>query len=166
MRHNRMLVLVAAALGCLILTLLAIGPAQATSARSSHAVRSIVMRMPAAPAATPGALMPAATNASPQTSPAASYVYTPAGGSVTCQPGNLCTAVYDPTKGEYKVFFLSICARYALSYWNGTGVFTDNQTGGVRSYFYNSSGGIITSFVPVIVNRTYDWTPVWSIRNC
>ncbi|MFI5841650.1 hypothetical protein ACIA8K_18270 [Catenuloplanes sp. NPDC051500] len=83
-----------------------------------------------------------------------------------CPSGNLCLDAWDPTTGNWKVFDLYNCNRYYFSNWEGTGYHLDNQTGGVTSYVYNQSGGVIASFTPGGGITGINWTPAWSIRNC
>ncbi|MER7706611.1 hypothetical protein ABTX81_27410 [Kitasatospora sp. NPDC097605] len=110
---------------------------------------------------------PAQAAVSPTVSPAARFGHVPPDSDYQCAPGNLCALVWDPTTADYKIFYLYDCARYSLSGWNGQGFYADNQTGGVRSYFYGANGGVLKSFTPDGgANHTQDWTPVWSIRNC
>ncbi|GHH50657.1 hypothetical protein GCM10018775_48140 [Streptomyces umbrinus] len=74
--------------------------------------------------------------------------------------------VWDPTTGNWEVFFLYSCNRYYTAYWDGAGSYYDAQTGGVTSYIYGQSGNVLHSFRPDSVQHAYNWTPVWSIRNC
>ncbi|MFI9462128.1 hypothetical protein [Streptomyces xiamenensis] len=105
---------------------------------------------------------------SPTISPSAPFIHVSAGAQYTCESGNLCTAVWDPVVTKWKVFKLYNCNRYSLSNWldGGDGTYRNTQTGNPTSYFYNQSGGVITSFKPFSGQRYQNWAPVWSIRNC
>ncbi|MDF4252153.1 hypothetical protein [Streptomyces sp. WMMB303] len=106
------------------------------------------------------------TATSPKISPSAGYKYVVSAGSYTCDYGNLCTPVWDPTVGKWKVFFLYYCNTYSLSYWNGEGNYYNNQTTGTKAHFYNSSGGTYQTSTAPDPNRPIDWDPVWKIKNC
>ncbi|MET8701190.1 hypothetical protein ACFVUH_32330 [Kitasatospora sp. NPDC058032] len=113
----------------------------------------------------PAQAAPAAV--SPTVSPTAPSGHVPANSDYQCAPGNLCTLVWDPTTGDYKIFYLYTCARYSLSGWSGHGFYADNQTSGTRSSFYDANGRALKSFTADGgANHTQDWTPVRSIRNC
>jgi len=122
--------------------------------------------LPAIPAKVSGASTALLPANSPAVSPSAGSTHQAGGTSYTCPSGNLCAVVYDPTTSSWEIFFLYNCARYSLSYWNGTGNFSDYQTGGVTSYFYGQSGNTVRSFRPILDDISQDWGPVWSIRNC
>lgn len=119
-----------------------------------------------APAAPDAAAPRSAAQTSPGVSPSADYIRVAPGGGFTCPRGNLCTAAWDPTTAEWKIFFLYRCDRYHLSHWQGTGHYWNKQTGDPTSYFYDRNGAVITSFRPFDGRREADWDPVWSIRNC
>ncbi|MFE2296168.1 hypothetical protein [Streptomyces sp. NPDC059452] len=121
--------------------------------------------VPAASAA-PAADGPSAAAQSPRVSPAADYFHT-SGPGYTCPTGNFCARVWDPTVQKYKVFKLYKCATYALSYWGGTGGYANRQTGSrATATFYGESGNVLRN-VPVGASSTsYNWSPVWKIRNC
>ncbi|MFC0006453.1 hypothetical protein [Micromonospora siamensis] len=136
-----------------------------THAATSHVVAAAVAA-PRQQAASGGAQVGAVLAAySPTISPATNVRYTSNPQTVSCAYGNFCASVWDPTRGTWKVFDLYYCNRYALSYWQGTGYYYNNQYGGVRVYFYNQSGGTLKSFTTV-GRGTYNWDPVWYIRNC
>ncbi|AYC35912.1 hypothetical protein DWG14_00120 [Streptomyces griseorubiginosus] len=163
MRNMRSIIGFFGVLAVALAALFVAGPAQAApqqgAAKDGH-----VLVLPAAPA---GVTPRSAAANSPTTSPAAGrVVHVASGSTVNCTSGSLCTAVWDPTTGDWKVFFLYNCARYSLSYWNGGGYYVDSQTGGVTSYFYGQSGNVLKRFTPDNTVYSYDWTPVWSIRNC
>ncbi|MEV7324171.1 hypothetical protein [Streptomyces sp. NPDC093970] len=150
-------------LGALVLALAALfvaGPAQAVPQRTG----GHVLVLPPAPVGAASQSVAAAV--SPTSSPAVRTAHGSPGQTYTCASGNLCAVVWDPTTNDYKQFFFYNCARYSLSYWNGTGNFYDAQTGGVTSYFYGQSGNVLRSFTPDFTNHDQDWGPVWSIRNC
>ncbi|QNS04559.1 hypothetical protein [Streptomyces xanthii] len=104
--------------------------------------------------------------ASPSVSPAAPYFYSD-GPGYTCPTGNLCVRAWDPNKGQYKVFKLYECHTYSLSYFKGNGGYANFQTGDrATATFYGQSGNVLKN-VPVDAQSTsYDWGPVWKIRNC
>ncbi|MGX5209671.1 hypothetical protein ACWKT3_13350 [Streptomyces violaceus] len=121
--------------------------------------------VPAASAAPAPAGQSAAASA-PTVSPAASYFHT-SGPGYTCPTGNLCARVWDPTVNKFKVFKLYDCHTYSLSNWGGTGGYANRQTGSrATATFYGQSGNVLKN-VPVGDSSTsYNWGPVWKIRNC
>ncbi|MFE2108992.1 hypothetical protein ACFXAF_24445 [Kitasatospora sp. NPDC059463] len=143
------------------------GSAPAGAATTAAAPAGRVLVAPPAPPLQARTEAAAIAAGSPTVSPAAPFGHIPANSDYNCDPGYLCALVWDPTAGDYKIFYLYDCARYSLNGWNGQGFYADNQTGGVRSYFYDANGGVLKSFTPDGgANHTQDWTPVWSIRNC
>ena len=74
--------------------------------------------------------------------------------------------VRDPTTASWKIFFFYICEKYSLSYWADSGNYADRQSSSAHTYFYGSSGNVLTSFYAPQTNVTCNWTPVYSIRNC
>ncbi|MEU9787294.1 hypothetical protein AB0H92_41165 [Streptomyces phaeochromogenes] len=155
-------------IGALALMLAAVftaGPAQAAVA-SGDSAAGLVLTAPPAPQDAQSASTRAVAANSPSVSPSASSVHVAPGGTVSCPSGNLCTVVWDPTTNNWEVFFLYSCNRYYTSYWDGAGSYYDAQTGGVTSYIYGQSGNVLHSFRPDSVLHAYNWTPVWSIRNC
>ncbi|MFD4860952.1 hypothetical protein [Streptomyces atratus] len=165
MRHKRSLI---GAISALILVLTAgvtAGSAQAAAPLDQGGAGQ-VLRVPAAPAGAAVASGQGLAATTPAVSPSATYRHMQPGSSFRCSSGALCTGVWDPTTSDWKVFFLTICARYSLSYWGGTGFYANNQTGSPTSTFYDSSGNAIKSFKPFSGLRYQDWNPVWSIRNC
>lgn len=86
--------------------------------------------------------------------------------AITCASGNLCVATYDATRGDYVVYYLYYCATYALTDFVGTGSYRNSQTGGATATFYGQSGNALTSVGPGGSSNSYNWSPVWSIRNC
>ncbi|GAA1385315.1 hypothetical protein GCM10009639_07840 [Kitasatospora putterlickiae] len=166
-RPKRSALGVAGALTAVLTAFAGTGPAQAAPAPATPPSTGQVLIAPPAPPLQAQAQAAAIAAVSPTISPAAPFDHVPADSDYRCDPGNLCTLVWDPTAGDYKIFFLSGCARYSLSGWFGQGFYADNQTGGVRSYFYGANGAVLKSFTPDGgANHTQDWTPVWSIRNC
>ncbi|WP_019891779.1 hypothetical protein [Streptomyces purpureus] len=152
---------------CVLVSAFATGPAQAAS-DTPRKSGSYMMIMPPAPE---GANSPSSLSArgvaaaSPTVSPWADYVHTTSGNPVECKEGNLCAGVWDPAVGKYKVFFLFRCNLYSLSYWNGWGQAVNNQIG-AAAFFYGQNGQVRDVVLPENRPFTYDWTPVWSIRNC
>ncbi|MEU6389121.1 hypothetical protein [Streptomyces sp. NPDC046939] len=106
----------------------------------------------------------------PSISPAARNVRYVSGGTYSCDYGYLCARVWDPTRGQYKVFDLYYCDTYSLSYWGSGGDgggFYNNQTTGTVATFYNSTGGVYHSSTAYGVAPTwFNWDPVWKIKNC
>lgn len=147
----------------MMLTALATGPAQAAVPSDEPGDR--ILTAPMAPrSAQPGAGRAAAV--SPSISPSVRTAYVSPTGQYSCSSGNLCTLAWDPTKSNWKIFYLYQCNRYSLSNWLAGGYYFDNQVGGVTSYFYDQSGNILKSFTPDNNQHEQNWTPVWSIRNC
>lgn len=107
---------------------------------------------------------------SPSISPAAKSIRYVTGSSYSCSYGTLCARVWDPTRGEYKVFDLYSCNTYSLSYWGSGGDgggFYNNQTTGTVAKFYNSTGGVYYSSTAYdIAPSWFNWDPVWKIKNC
>ncbi|MDH6217673.1 hypothetical protein [Streptomyces pseudovenezuelae] len=155
-------------LGALALALAAVftaGPAQAAAPdRDLNQVRQgdQVLTMPAAPPS----LRSAAAEPPTAWPKPDRIVHVPAAGSLNCTSGNLCVSVWDATKGDYVVFFLYYCDTYALSNFVGTGSYHNAQTGGAVAQFYGKTGNLITSVGPGGSGNNYNWSPVWSIRNC
>ncbi|WP_416981299.1 hypothetical protein [Streptomyces sp. T028] len=155
-------------LGALILALAAVfaaGPAQASapSAGAASGHRQI------APPAPQGAQAADASIAavSPGISPAVRTEHVASGGSFSCGDGNFCTAVWDPTTGDWKIFFLYECLRYSVSNWLGEGAYYNQQTGNPTATFYGQSGNVLhTSQPDGGIGWDYNWDAVWSIRNC
>ncbi|MEU2287123.1 hypothetical protein ABZ614_35320 [Streptomyces sp. NPDC013178] len=146
-----------------LLSAFAAGPVQAAT-DSPRAEDSHTMIMPPAPEGAPSPTSRVAA-ASPTISPSANYVHATSGNPVDCDEGYLCPAVWDPSAGAYKVFFLYYCNRYSLSNWNGRGQVVNNQIG-AAAFFYGQNGEVLDAVLPDRVAYDYDWTPVWHIRNC
>lgn len=104
--------------------------------------------------------------ASPSISPSANFQFAAPGGTYSCASGNLCTGVWDPNAGEWKIFKLFTCATYALSNWNGSGFYLDNQTGSPLSTFQDQFHNVLFSFFPGGGQQNFNWDPVWFIKNC
>lgn len=99
--------------------------------------------------------------------PGADVQFAPAGGTYSCASGTFCAGVWDPNAGQWKVFKLFFCTTYALSNWNGSGFYFDNQTAGTQTFFYDQFHIQINKnaiFPGPQVN--YNWDPVWFIKNC
>ena len=96
--------------------------------------------------AAPNALSTPAGNAnvaavSPGISPAAErirYVSDPF--NYSCPSGRACFAVWDPNRGQYKVFNLYYCGTYYLSNWFDAGTLRNSQTGRVPVILYGQYG--------------------------
>ncbi|MEU2556813.1 hypothetical protein ABZ589_34950 [Streptomyces sp. NPDC013313] len=162
MRIKRLLLSVIAAPALIAVSVLATGTAQATPpAKDTAAVQW--HRLPAAPAASQVSALRATA---PSTAPAAGYVEYSPGSVAPCSRGVLCTAVWNPVSLKWRQFNLSACNLYNVFYWQNGGYYFDNQTGGVRSYFYGQSGNVLLSFTPDATQRDYNWDRVYSVRNC
>jgi len=128
---------------------------------------SRVFTAPAAPRITDAPPDKAGASAvSPTISPSASYTFIPPNSDYTCGSGNLCTLVWDPTRSQWKLFYLYYCNFFTLYNWLGDGFYANNQTGGVYALFYNSSRQVIRSAPADSIQRTIDWDPVYYVRNC
>ncbi|MFI8069494.1 hypothetical protein ACIF85_12020 [Streptomyces sp. NPDC086033] len=159
-----------AGLGALGLALTAVftaGPAGAAPAGAVPENRDFgqILTMPAAP---PASALPAGAAAEPPTAwPKPNKIlHVAARESITCESGNLCTATYDPTRGDYVVYYFYYCDTYTLSNWIGTGSYRNSQTGGVTAHFYGQGGGTVTSVGPGGSSNSYNWSPIWSLKNC
>lgn len=103
---------------------------------------------------------------SPTISPAAHSQLVPSGTTITCDGGNFCAGVWDPTVDQWRVFFLYHCNRYHLSNWHGTGEVKNSQTDNAQATTYGQNGNVIQTFPVSADEPDVDWEPVWSIRNC
>lgn len=94
----------------------------------------------------------------------------PVNGTYSCDVGNFCAIVKDPTTGGWTVFKMFNCTTYHMHNWNGAGFYYNNQTGAnTTTLFYNQRFEVIRTIVrgtgaPKQV--PVDWTPVWHIKNC
>ncbi|MEU9915927.1 hypothetical protein [Streptomyces sp. NPDC051001] len=102
----------------------------------------------------------------PTISPAAPSQLVPSGSHITCDTGNFCAGVWDPTVDQWRVFFLYDCDRYYLSNWHGTGEVMNSQTDDAQATTYGQNGDVIQTFPVSTDAPDVDWEPVWSIRNC
>ncbi|HTJ67656.1 MAG TPA: hypothetical protein VL551_09025 [Actinospica sp.] len=146
----------------------AAAPANAAAVRG-HApggTGAVVLVNPPAPSGVrPAVIRPNAV--APTSSPAVNVTHGAPGSTYTCNAGDLCASVWDPTTSSYADFRFYVCQRYYLSYWTGAGgSYFDNQTSDAHTYFYGATGNVLTSFYPQYTNINYDWDPVYSIRNC
>jgi hypothetical protein len=123
-----------------------------------------LMTMPAAPDSAHRTPLLAA--ASPSASPAVRTAYAGAGGGVYCESGYFCASVWDPSAGQFKIFFFYTCNRYTLSSWIDWGEAQNSQTGGAVARLYGSGGGLLRSIPADNGVYAVDWSPVYSIRNC
>jgi hypothetical protein len=103
--------------------------------------------------------------AAPTISPSVTTEHVPAGGVASCSVGTLCTAVWDPTVNQFKIFHLFNCTTYTVSNWLGEGSFNDSQTGNPTSVFFGQSHNTLLSFTPGTV-EDFNWDPVFFIKNC
>lgn len=155
-------------LGALTLALTAVfttGPAQAASPdRDLNQVQGDqVLTTPAAPPSLGSAAAAEPPTAWPKPD---KIVHVSSPDSLNCTSGNLCVSVFDATRGDYVVFFLYYCDTYALSNFVGKGSYHNAQTGGAVAKFYGKTGNLITSVAPGGSGSNYNWSPVWSIKNC
>jgi len=85
-----------------------------------------------------------------------------------CDYQYFCTSVWDPTRGQWKVFFFYSCKTYNIANWFGGGYWENNQSGGERGRFFagaNGTGSYNTTARPHSTGE-YGWTPINSIRPC
>ncbi|MFJ8634075.1 hypothetical protein [Streptomyces sp. NPDC093568] len=131
------------------------------------AVGTMTLVLASAFATGPAQAAPSAASAVPPTiSPAAPSQLVPSGSHITCDTGNFCAGVWDPTVNQWRVFFLYRCNRYYLSNWQGTGEVKNSQTDNAQATTYGQSGNVIQTFPVSSDSPDVDWDPVWSIRNC
>ncbi|MFB7913951.1 hypothetical protein [Streptomyces sp. NPDC056061] len=166
MRLKRSLIGTISALTLVLAAGVTVGSAEAAAPSDRDVAAGQVLRTPAAPEGAAKASAQGILATSPSISPSAPSLHVAPGGTFTCHSGALCTAVWDPTTSNWEVFSLTVCARYSLSYWGGTGYYWDYQTGTPTSHFYNGSGTSIKSFTPFSGSREQNWDQVWAIRNC
>ncbi|MGW8983558.1 hypothetical protein ACWGQ9_12955 [Streptomyces parvus] len=165
--HRKMVGLVAGA-SLAAGSLLAVTPAQADdTARTVGAADweggDKVLRTPSDPVGADVGVL--AT--SPQISPAAERIrYVTSNTDYTCASGRLCTRVWDPVVKKWKVFDLWVCKTYSLSYWGGTGGYVNWQTKGTKAIFYKENGTQHSSSTAPTSTNSYNWNPVWKIKNC
>lgn len=155
-----------AALGCLLFVP-GLDQALAAERHAGDAATTARIVAPAAPPTikNPGPTTLAAT--SPTISPSVTTRHVSPGDTYTCSHGNLCTLVWDPTSGSWKIFYLYYCNRYSLAYWQGGGYYWNNQTSGTLARFMGENGTIFTfSRAPSSPNMSQDWNPIYSIINC
>jgi hypothetical protein len=124
------------------------------------------MRLPSAPSATTETKPHSLYAVSPTISGNVRTIHVSQPGYFTCETGNLCTWVWDPTTGDFKVFFLYNCATYHLYNWYGDGGFKDNQYGNPISTFWGQYWNKIRTFTPSPAQLTQNWNDVWHITNC
>jgi hypothetical protein len=107
-----------------------------------------------------------AAASSPTVSPSVGYEYVAAGGTYTCYSGYFCAGVWDPTVSKWKVFKFYYCNRHSVYNWLGNGFYLNNQTGGATAIFYGSNSQILR-YAPADGRQySYNWDPIWSIKNC
>jgi hypothetical protein len=113
-------------------------------------------------------LLAASPTISPSNSaPGADFEHSYPPDTYACASGTLCTGVWDPNSGQWKVFKLYYCRTYAVSNWLGSGFYWNNQTGTPRSVFYDRNMNEIFSFYPGGGQLHYpNWGPVWYVKNC
>ncbi|MYY05065.1 MULTISPECIES: hypothetical protein [unclassified Streptomyces] len=103
---------------------------------------------------------------SPTVSPSTGHapIYNDAG-LISCQVGSLCTAVWDPARGQWRVDRFEKCGTYYLSYWEGAGTYINNQTGGAVGKFIRADE---TSKKAPADNKSHpiNWSEFWSIKPC
>ncbi|MFD8982907.1 hypothetical protein [Streptomyces sp. NPDC059564] len=163
MRVKHSILAMAGVTAALLTASLTTGSAQA-AAPAEQAPAARALTAPAAPASAGRSSVAAAV--SPGISPGVNTIHVAPGGSYSCARGNLCTLVWDPTTGNWKVFYLNACHRYSVFNWEGNGAYWDQQTGNVLSTFYDAAGGEVNSFRPGGGQLGQNWSPVYSIQNC
>ncbi|MFJ9907396.1 hypothetical protein ACIRVK_31645 [Streptomyces sp. NPDC101152] len=162
MRITRSLLGLAATVTTVLASVLAAGTAQAAPVPHGSSGGQ-VMTMPAAPeGAHPASLLAVA----PTVSPAVRTAYAGAGGGVYCQSGYFCASVWDPTAGQFKIFFFYSCTRYTLSNWIDWAEAQNSQTEGATARLYGFGGGVLQTIPADNAVYAVNWTPVYSIRNC
>jgi hypothetical protein len=150
----------------MLVSVVAAGPAYAAVQPTQHASLG-VLTAPAAPVQTKStSTQPTMLAVSPTISPSVDTSHVFPGQTYRCSRGTLCTQVWDSTTANWKIFRLSSCRLYTLSHWENIGLYYDNQTGGVTSYFYDQNFNVLKSFRPDATQHNYNWTPVSYIRNC
>lgn len=164
MTIKRWILVASGILAGMLLAVFAGAPAQAATVTHHNASGSMLTAPPAPSGAQLLLVRPDAVT--PTISPSVTTGYTSASGGYSCPYGDLCALVWDPTKSNWKIFYLYSCARYSLYNWLDTGYYFDNQTAGTVSTFYGSSGNALKTFTPDQKQHSYGWTPVYSIRNC
>jgi hypothetical protein len=74
--------------------------------------------------------------------------------------------VYSGTVYSGSYYYWYACGTRGMP-WGGNGSWINDQTPGTRATFYNSSGGVYyTTPAPYSSNQSYNWTPVWNVKNC
>ncbi|TXR96351.1 hypothetical protein EAO73_33070 [Streptomyces sp. col6] len=86
-------------------------------------------------------------------------------GLISCQKGSLCTSVWDPARKKWRVDRFERCDTYDLSYWEGSGAYINNQTGGVKGVFTRTDG---TTLKVAADNKGHaiNWSPFAKIKPC
>jgi hypothetical protein len=149
-----------------VLAAFAAAPANAATVQAHNSNNgNLILTFPPAPAGARSAAVHPNVVA-PTTSPAVTTIHGGPGSTYTCNSGDLCAVVWDPTTSSYEAFVFYVCQRYYLANWFGNGNYYDNQSSSAHSYFYGAGGNVLTSFYPQRTNIAYDWDPVYSIRNC
>jgi hypothetical protein len=89
-------------------------------------------------------------------------------GSFDCPSGRACLSVWDDWLKGYKVVDLYRCGTYTLSYWEGLGRLTNNQTGGAVVTTYGQHGQPLGSYRHNGSLSYYDvyWNEVWKVKPC
>jgi hypothetical protein len=85
-----------------------------------------------------------------------------------CPRGYSCAVVNAAPNSNLSdsVFSFRHCRTYAVSNWRGTGTFTNNQTGGARTYLYDRGHHLLTSVPADSRLHLYDFDPVWYVKAC
>jgi len=100
--------------------------------------------------------------------PGSDFEHAAPGETYSCASGTLCTLVWDPNVDQWKVFKLYYCHTYALSHWEGSAFYWDNQTDSPKSIFYGQAMNKLFEFFPGGGQLEYKsgWHDVWFIKNC
>ncbi|GID94000.1 hypothetical protein ACFQFC_11930 [Amorphoplanes digitatis] len=149
----------------IVVAVLAVTPAHAAAPAQPAAAGAAgtVQQAPPAPAGAPAQALAAV---SPTTIPSVTTSLVTPNAAWSCSLGTFCALAWDPTKSKWKKFNFTICTDYALSNWNGTGYFLDNQTGGVTTYFLDDYYVVWEKIKPDNIKYVYNWDPIWYIENC
>ncbi|MGK5640144.1 peptidase inhibitor family I36 protein [Streptomyces sp. URMC 126] len=82
-----------------------------------------------------------------------------------CPSQNLCLFTGPDFTGTQ--FNIYRCDTYALSNWEGYGSWINNQSPGTRAQFLDQNKNVVyTTPGAYSAASSYDWTPVWYVRNC
>jgi hypothetical protein len=83
-------------------------------------------------------------------------------GGADCGLGNLC--LYTGQNFTGTRFDLFTCKTYYLSQWNGYG--SDYNNYAVAAIHYGQTGSMVGGLGPNSKRSSYNFYPVWSVKNC